>query len=519
MNDLKMFSSSAYKRVLFPGSIFAFSLFLLAIVWVTMTSQNPNWKNILFFIGLAGGLYGVILGLFFSTDDVSLFSKPVAWIHIAIVGVSLGLVASLASLELLFIAYVLFVLNMISATLIFSVRQVHVLILIAFFVHLHGHFEASRVGNVVDWFHLVSFPVLAVIVAETVHRFRNAIAHNLKRMNMVNMIFRKLSSSLDEDEVHTWVKEAIQDAFDADTYYLALVNGDYLDLGLFYDDGRYYHAVQIALAGTLGGWAIRHDQTLFLNDLRTEPELEGVKRRIVGKEKTSLSWLGVPFKTEYVAGMIGIASYSPLAFTQEDVDLLESLTQQVALALNNARQHKLVTLQARTDSLTQVYNHGYFLTRLQEDLALAREDNMPLSLIMLDVDFFKKYNDTYGHLVGDEVLVLMVKTIQRFIKERDSIGRWGGEEFAICLPQTSLQEAQIVAVRIQETLENMQISVLEHEDIPVPTVSQGVAEFPKEADEAFKLVDLADGRLYTAKGRGRNQIEPRLDIRKEKRLV
>ena len=211
---------------------------MLAILWVTMTAQNPDWKNILFFIGLAGGLYGVIVGLFFSTDDVSLFSRPVAWLHITIVGVSLGLVASLFSLELLFIVYVLFVLNMISATLIFSLRQVRVLILIAFFVNLHGRLEVSRVGNVVDWFRLVSFPVLAIIVSETFYRFRNAIVHNLKRMNMINAIFRKLSSSLDEDEVHTWVKEAIQDAFDADTYYLALVNGDSLDLGLFYDDGK-----------------------------------------------------------------------------------------------------------------------------------------------------------------------------------------------------------------------------------------------------------------------------------------
>lgn len=73
---------------------------------------------------------------------------------------------------------------------------------------------------------------------------------------------------------------------------------------------------------------------------------------------------------------------------------------------------------------------------------------------------------TYGHLVGDEVLVLTVKTIQRFIKERDSIGRWGGEEFAISLPQTSLQEAQVVAVRIQETLENMKISVLTQDSQP-----------------------------------------------------
>ena len=141
---------------------------------------------------------------------------------------------------------------------------------------------------------------------------------------------------------------------------------------------------------------------------------------------------------------------------------------------------------------------------------MAQAENVPLSVIMLDVDYFKKYNDTYGHLVGDEVLMLMVKTIKRFIKDSDSIGRWGGEEFAISLPRTSLQEAQLVAIRIQETLENMHISVLDHRDIPVPTVSQGIAEYPREADKLFELVDLADQRLYFAKERGRNQIEPEI---------
>ena len=140
------------------------------------------------------------------------------------------------------------------------------------------------------------------------------------------------------------------------------------------------------------------------------------------------------------------------------------------------------------DSLTKVYNHGYFLERLNEDLVLAQEDQTPLCLIMLDVDFFKQYNDNYGHLVGDEVLMLMVKTIKRFIKERDSIGRWGGEEFVICLPKTDLARAQLVAKRIQETFEKMHISVLDQKNIPVPTVSQGVAEFPREADETFKLI-------------------------------
>ena len=508
MKNGYQFSQKAYRRILIPAIVFALVLFVLAVLWVAMTSGSLLWRNILFLVGLAGGVYGLVIGVFFYRDGHLTRARRLEWLHVMVVGVSLGLVASLASMELLFIAYILFALNMIGLTMIFSRKKIHALILIAFLVHVHGFYEDNRLSSVVDWLLIFNFPFLAFIVAETVQRFQLTIANNLKRVSTLNTISRKLSSSLNEDDVHTWLKEAIRDALNADTYYLALFNGESLDLGLFYDDGSYFHAVQVPLEGTLSGWVIRNNQSLFLNDLRVEPELEGVTQRTIGQDRSSLSWMGVPIKTEYVSGMIGVASYKPLAFSPDDLELLESLSQQSALALNNARQHKLVTMQARTDSLTKVFNHGYFLERLEEDIRIAKADGSPLSLIMLDVDYFKKYNDTYGHLVGDEVLMLQVKTIQRFIKTRDSIGRWGGEEFAISLPNTSLEEAQSVAVRIQETLRKMQISVLDHRNIPVPTVSQGIAVYPKEANELFKLVDLADQRLYIAKGRGRNQIEP-----------
>ena len=479
-----------------------------------MRTQSSVWERILLFVGLGGSVYGLLWGMVLSAENSFGEVRKINWLHIVLGGVSLGVVALLLPADIFFVIYILFILNMISATMIFSVTQVRTLILIAFVVHLHGYLTRQGLQDLRDWFFILSFPALNLIVFEIVHRFQKAIEENLQRVTTINAISRTLSSSLDEEEVHAWFQEAIQNVFKADTYYLALLDGDELHLGLFYDDGEYFPAVRLPMDGTLGGWAIRHRKTLFLNDLRVEPELDGVQTRLVGKEKSSLSWLGVPFHTEYVTGLTGIASYSPLAFTRRDVDMLESLTQQAALALNNARQHKLMIEQARLDSMTKIFNHGYFLVRLNQELLLALDEQYSLSVIMLDVDFFKSYNDTYGHLVGDEVLKLMVKTIQRFIKQRDSIGRWGGEEFAICLPKTSLQEAQQVAVRIQETLQKMQISVLEHKNIPVPTVSQGIAEFPREAEEAFELVDLADQRLYIAKERGRNQIEPRIRNRR-----
>ena len=130
------------------------------------------------------------------------------------------------------------------------------------------------------------------------------------------------------------------------------------------------------------------------------------------------------------------------------------------------------------------------------------------SLIMLDIDFFKRYNDSFGHQVGDLVLTKLCETIQQNIKKDDFVGRWGGEEFVIALPGAKGAEAHQVAKRIQKTMQELVLSHPKHEKIPAPTVSQGISVFPDEADEIDHFIYLADQRLYKAKERGRNQIEP-----------
>jgi diguanylate cyclase (GGDEF)-like protein len=127
---------------------------------------------------------------------------------------------------------------------------------------------------------------------------------------------------------------------------------------------------------------------------------------------------------------------------------------------------------------------------------------------MLDVDYFKQYNDTYGHLMGDSILKILCTSIRHHIKQLDAVGRWGGEEFAISLPEASGAEALRVAERIRQTMASLQVEDRYQKMIPVPTVSQGIAVYPQEADEIYRLVDLAVHRLYIAKSRGRNQVEP-----------
>ena len=192
------------------------------------------------------------------------------------------------------------------------------------------------------------------------------------------------------------------------------------------------------------------------------------------------------------------------------MELLSNLAQHAALALDNTVHHKQVEEQSRLDSLTGTYNHRYFLKALQDHIDQASSNGQVISLIMLDIDFFKQYNDSYGHQVGDAILTKLCETIQQYIKRTDFVGRWGGEEFAIALPGAKGDEAHQVAGRIQKSMQNMTIIDPKQVTIPAPTVSQGISVFPDEATEINRFIYLADQRLYVAKGLGRNQIEPDL---------
>ena len=194
------------------------------------------------------------------------------------------------------------------------------------------------------------------------------------------------------------------------------------------------------------------------------------------------------------------------AFKADDVFILQTIAAQLAVAIVNAELHMAAEQQARTDSLTQVYNHGYLLQRLGAEVDAARASGQPLSLIMLDIDHFKQYNDRHGHMLGDQVLALTAQVIRQHIKHGDIVGRWGGEEFGIALPRTNLAQAMIVAQRIRRTLAAMALHDEQGNPIDKPTVSQGIASFPHHAATPEALVDCADRRLYEAKNNGRDQV-------------
>ncbi|WP_137045004.1 GGDEF domain-containing protein [Pseudolabrys sp. FHR47] len=165
-----------------------------------------------------------------------------------------------------------------------------------------------------------------------------------------------------------------------------------------------------------------------------------------------------------------------------------------------------VRTESLTDPLTQLANRKFFDTTLQDAINFARENDEPLSLMLTDIDHFKKFNDTFGHLTGDQVLRLVAMSVKQNVKGQDTAARYGGEEFAVILPNTVLRSALTVADHIRRavmTKELMKRSTGEH--LGRVTISIGVASLQAD-DTAATLIERADACLYAAKRNGRNCV-------------
>ena len=159
-----------------------------------------------------------------------------------------------------------------------------------------------------------------------------------------------------------------------------------------------------------------------------------------------------------------------------------------------------------TDPLTGLFNRRFLDQRLNQELAAARRTGIPLSVLMIDIDHFKKINDTHGHQTGDEVLVAVADLLSSELRENDVIARFGGEEFLVIAPHTPVENAENLAERLRAAAQDRKISACDQPDGVKFTVSIGVAEYGEGADTPEELVNVADNRLYQAKDNGRNRV-------------
>ncbi len=212
------------------------------------------------------------------------------------------------------------------------------------------------------------------------------------------------------------------------------------------------------------------------------------------------SWLGVPLLSKGRAiGMITLDRTEVNAFSQKEADIALAFANHAAIALENARLYQATRHQAITDGLTGLYNARYFYQALERELERSQRYGHPCSLIMLDLDDFKKYNDRYGHQAGDDLLRELAGLMCGVIRQADTPARYGGEEFAVILPETDNAQAQALAERLREAIRDHEFVVRNTQRIGRITVSQGVATYPDDAQGVDRLVEAADMALLCAK--------------------
>ncbi len=187
--------------------------------------------------------------------------------------------------------------------------------------------------------------------------------------------------------------------------------------------------------------------------------------------------------------------------TGQDLHTLTMFTSQAALAIENSKTFEDTLFKSHTDSLTDLWNYGYFQYKLEEQINYAFSHRLSFGLFMIDIDDFKSYNDTYGHLEGDKTLITITQIIKDSCRKQDIVCRYGGEEFVVILPEIDKKEAGVIAERIRESIERAEDS-FNHK----VTVSIGISVFGMDAQDKEALISKADFCLYQAKQFGKNKV-------------
>ena len=252
-------------------------------------------------------------------------------------------------------------------------------------------------------------------------------------------------------------------------------------------------------------WVLRHASPLLIEDIRKDFRFD-LERIDPAQRREIMSLISVPLLSEKkFLGILRLDSPVSNFFTQYDLRLLANISDLAAVALENAQLFKETEELAIHDELTALYTKGYFMERLKEECQRSIRHKSKFALLLLDIDYFKNYNDTLGHPAGDIVLRRLSGVIMDSLTDLNPIiSRFGGEEFCIILPNTDKKKARSVAEKLRENVENTRV-VLRRQETAV-TVSVGVAIFPDDGADESELIARSDSSMYAAKKKGRNKV-------------
>ncbi len=236
----------------------------------------------------------------------------------------------------------------------------------------------------------------------------------------------------------------------------------------------------------------------WIPDVRSSPDVP----HYGGRRTDVRSFMCVPLVSKGKnIGVLMLNHSEPNAFEPDLLPLMRVLASYLAIAIENAEMFRLVKSLAEKDSLTLLYNHGSFHEKLAVELERANRYVRPMAVIILDLDHFKEINDRYGHTTGDRVLALVAGALGAHLRKTDIAARYGGDEFAVILPETDLTSAAVIAERIAEGISNVRLDI-GGESVVSFTASVGYASCAHDAPGRGEILNTADRLMYESKRRG-----------------
>ncbi len=327
---------------------------------------------------------------------------------------------------------------------------------------------------------------------------------NMKRfvytLETVSEVSAIITGIMDMEKLLKKAVNLIKNRFGYDNVAVMLKKGKYLEMTV-YNGYREVDEQEINARLKEGKgvtyWVMKYAQPVKIDDVRQD-------ERFIGKVKNARAEIAIPLKAPMgIVGVLNVEKDGYASLDEYDMKVLSIIGSHLGVAIDNAIRYTDTEKIAMTDAMTGIYNYRFFITHLEKEINKANRKGYSISLLMIDADNFKWYNDTYGHLVGDKVIQQLVELLEDSVRKGDMVTRYGGDEFVVILPGASKDQSLQIARRIKKQVEDY--TFVEGAEKPL-TVSIGVATYPEDAEDLFTLLDNVDKALYKAKHEGKNTI-------------
>jgi diguanylate cyclase (GGDEF)-like protein len=351
---------------------------------------------------------------------------------------------------------------------------------------------------------LTLFAQQAAIAVQNARLYQSAKAAAARRAILHNVSQEIISANLDNEAVYKAIHHAATKIMPTEAFVISRLDpvSEVILAAYLVDRSGRVPPITLPAGRGFSGYVIATGKSLLIDDVTDFEEIESLQ---FGDPQDVSSVLAVPMRLGgRVTGMLSAQCYRVNAYSEEDRYLLEMLAAYAAIALENTRLFGELQHMAVTDPLTGLSNRRQLFELGQREFSRSRRFNRPLSAIMIDADNFKEVNDNFGHAVGDEILIVLSQRLRESIREIDILGRYGGDEFAVVLPETEEASAGCAAERLLMCINK-----------PIPTamgeavirVSVGVAAMRSETPSLEALMIRADTAMYTAKKAGGNRVQ------------